>query len=293
MSAKQASRLLGILIAFNAALGYAQLNRSAVSVTGSDLNTCTTLTPCRSIAYALTQTNAGGAVIVLDSAGYGPFTASKTVSVEAAPGVYAGVTTGSGYGVTVSATASDTIVLRGLTLNGLGTADSGIAFVGPGARLYIENCLIQSFVFNGILAWHNIMVTDTTIRNCQFGILVDNAGGAVSATIDHVFVAGATGTGIFAVRNANVTVSNSLITLSSAGFGASQGGTLNVESCVSSNNYYGVLSESGSTVRVANTTATGNTTGWYVQGSIQSWGNNRTRGNGTDVSGMPVSIGLQ
>src|SRR5438045_8844983 len=106
----------------------AQVNRAAVSVNGVDGNPCSPASPCRSINYALSQTNAGGEIIVLDSGGYGAFTVTKSVSVEAAPGVHAGITAASGTAISINAGASDKLVLRGLSLSGVGTGSAGIGF---------------------------------------------------------------------------------------------------------------------------------------------------------------------
>jgi hypothetical protein len=153
---------------------------------------------------------------------------------------------------------------------------------------------VQSFSNYGILAWFNTMITDTTIRDCAFGISIDNAGAAVSSTIDHVLVVGASGTGVIANRNANVTVSNSVASYCGTGFAADHG-ALSIESCASSNNGTGILADNGGTAAVANTTTTGNATGWLianVASAIQSWGNNRTRGNGTNVDGTATAIAM-
>jgi len=61
---------------------------------------------CRGFARAITQTNAGGKVIVLDSARYGPVTITKSISLIAPAGIYAGITVFSGDGVTVNAPAT-------------------------------------------------------------------------------------------------------------------------------------------------------------------------------------------
>src|SRR5437870_9513770 len=68
-----------------ASVSFAQNNRSAVSVNGSDANPCTTVSPCRSFGVALAHTNPDGEVIALDSGGYGAFTISQPVSVIGAP----------------------------------------------------------------------------------------------------------------------------------------------------------------------------------------------------------------
>jgi hypothetical protein len=49
-------------------------NRTFVSGLGTDSGTCTRPAPCRTFAFALTVTTAGGEIDVLDPAGYGPVT---------------------------------------------------------------------------------------------------------------------------------------------------------------------------------------------------------------------------
>src|SRR5262245_6327741 len=44
--------------------------RTFVSGSGSDANACSRTAPCRTFTQALSQTSAGGEVVVLDSAGY-------------------------------------------------------------------------------------------------------------------------------------------------------------------------------------------------------------------------------
>ena len=77
------------LAASNTAMALPQ--RTFVASTGNDLNSCILTAPCRGFAHAITQTNLGGEVIVLDSAGYGPVTITQSVSIIAPAGVYAGV----------------------------------------------------------------------------------------------------------------------------------------------------------------------------------------------------------
>ena len=62
-----------------------------IALTAVDANTCSLAAPCRTFAAALGQTNAGGEIVVLDSAGYGPMTINKAVSIVVPPGIYAGV----------------------------------------------------------------------------------------------------------------------------------------------------------------------------------------------------------
>ena len=71
---------------------------------------CSLTAPCRGFAAALVQTNPGGEIVVLDSAGYGPVTITKAVSIVVPPGIYAGVsvTVAGTDGIVVSAGADAT-----------------------------------------------------------------------------------------------------------------------------------------------------------------------------------------
>src|SRR5215470_10398257 len=128
---------------------YALSNRTFVSGTGNDANPCSLAAPCRSFAGALAQTNAGGEIAILDTAGYGALTIGQAVSIVNEEGVEAGITVTSGDGITINAGASDVVNLRGLTLVGAGGVN-GITF-NSGATLNIQYCVIRGFTNNGIV----------------------------------------------------------------------------------------------------------------------------------------------
>src|SRR5262245_54708126 len=65
----------------------------------ADVGAGTPAAPGRSLGYAVSQTVAGGEVIVLDSAGYGAVVVTQAVTIAAPPGVYAGITVAIGNGV--------------------------------------------------------------------------------------------------------------------------------------------------------------------------------------------------
>jgi hypothetical protein len=105
----------------------AAASRTFVSGLGADTGTCGRSAPCRSFAYALTQTASGGEITVLDSAGYGPVTITQSVTINNPGGVEAGITVPSGQnGITITAPSTANITLRGLTLLGGGVGASGI-----------------------------------------------------------------------------------------------------------------------------------------------------------------------
>jgi hypothetical protein len=175
------------LLLFAATGAAATLQRTFVASTGNDANPCSIAAPCRGFARAITQTSAGGEVIVLDSAGYGAVTIAKSVSIIASPGIYAGISVFSGDGVTVNAPGA-TVVLRGLSINGQG-GNNGITLKAA-ARLRVENCVVSGMHVAGISHTAaapdaELIVLDTVVR--------DNLGSGVyffanigSLVLDHV-----------------------------------------------------------------------------------------------------------
>jgi hypothetical protein len=249
---------------------------------------------------------AGGEVIAIDSAGYGPITITKSVSIIG-DGGYAGINTSSGDGVTI-ATASITVNLRSLTIAGLGTGTNGINVTAVG-NLHVEDCVISGFTGNGIninLAADGsyIFVKDTITRNnAAYGIQTTTSTGTVRASIDNCRAERNNGTGFFASNNSRVTIKRSVASSNgSTGFYAfdiASGSTveLNCEECVSSNNGDGfaVTASSGgaATIRVSHSTATNNTGFGFTQSSsgvFKSLVNNLVEGNGTDTNGAIAAI---
>jgi hypothetical protein len=140
--------------------------RTFVASYGNDTNPCTVTQPCRSFGVAIGQTFANGEVIVLDSGGYGGVTINKSVSLIAAPGVYAGVSVFQNQpGVYVDAGANDRIVLRGLSVNGQGGLD-GIV-VGTSGEVHIESCTVSNMNGIGIIATlgSHVRIAGSTLRS--------------------------------------------------------------------------------------------------------------------------------
>jgi parallel beta helix pectate lyase-like protein len=287
------SLLVSLSIILAAALPAIAVPRVFVSGLGNDANPGSITSPKRSFASALTVTDPGGEIIVLDSAGYGPVTINKSVSIISPTGVYAGITATSGDGVDVSIGSSDTVVLRGLTITGAG-GSSGINFTA-GGTLHVEECVIGGFSTDGILAnggaGAQLFVKDTICRKNGDGIDIIAGKGS----LDHVRIEANTSHGLF-VNNARASIANSVASGNTfVGLLGSSSAELSIESCLVANNNTGI-SASGTagetTVRVSNSTVTDNPlAGISVSAAtLESRSNNTVRGNGTNVSGTITPI---
>ena len=285
-----------ILLAL-AASASAQATRTWVSGVGDDANPCSRTAPCKTFAGAISKTAVGGEIDVLDPGGFGAVTITKAISIEA-EGVIAGVLVSGTNGIVVSAPAGSNVILRGLTIEGLGTGLNGISFSG-GGTLSVENCTINNFTQGGIdvtATNAKVSIKDTTVRNSSGGgIHVHPGSGTTRVSIDRVRMENDL-FGVNIADNASATVSNSVATNNSNnGFVVASGGGLaemNIESSTASNN--GSASPNGGLratgpqgiIRISNVTVTDNFIALSTSGGgqILSYGNNRFAGNGTDAS---------
>ena len=253
--------------------------RTFVSATGSDAAACSLAAPCRGFAAALVQTNPGGEIVVLDSAGYGPVTINKAVSIVVPPGIYAGVSVlaAGTDGIVINAGAADEVILRGLTINNQG-GNNGVVF-NSGAALYVESCTIRGFSGASMAnlkfapgGASKLFVKDSYIRGGQAGINLANGTTAASATIDNTRIESnvngvtASFSGAVALRNSIVAENTnhgvSLVT------GAGQVLDAALDNVMLSNNDSNGLNVAGSgiTVAMSSSTVVGNITGVFVQG---------------------------
>jgi hypothetical protein len=151
--------------------------RTFVASYGNDGNPCSIALPCRSFTAALLQTNVGGEIVVVDSAGYGQVTIAKSVAIIAPSGVHAGVSVAAGDGIIVNAAGIE-VTLRGLTISGQG-GDNGIRFLN-GSSLSIEHCVISGMSSGGIRSEvaGTLRVQDTIASDNDGSGITINAGDA-------------------------------------------------------------------------------------------------------------------
>jgi len=270
-----------------AAVALAQSQAFVSAKTGNDANPCTVAAPCRTFGQALNAIASGGEVIAIDSGDYQPFSVTKSATVGAAPGAYAGVIGTIGIGIG----ATDRVVLRGLTVKGNGINSMGIYF-GTVGTLYVEDCIIENFTNFGVVVTHNmslgvqqVFVKNTVARgNRDIGLVVEVGsgarGGIAKAVVENSRFE-QNDRGLVIGQHSRGTVKNSISTFNvRSGLEAVVNGTLNLENCVSTHNGEGVSSVSTAVVRVSNCTITDNELGVNVQGGgVLSRRNNTVEGN--------------
>ena len=163
----------------------AQVARVFLAGTGNDAGDCTNqATPCRSLQGAVTACPVNGEIIILDNGGYGGATITKSLTVNASAGIVAFIA----RTITVNIGATDKVVLRGLSMNGVVFGDpNGILFSG-GGTLVVENSVIAGFTtavgtsigINQTAAGSNLIVNNCELRNNDSG-LVNGTGSTTNS----------------------------------------------------------------------------------------------------------------
>jgi hypothetical protein len=278
------------------------VQRVFVASFGNDANTatnCNFANPCRGFTAAMTVVDAGGEVVALDAAGYGAVTLTKSVTLTANPGFYAGISASTGNAVTI-ATAGVSVILRNLNLNGIGAAN-GVNMTN-GAKLAIENCVISNFTNAAVSVATpaRARIVDSVLRDNGYGISVNNGATAIIAGMKILGTAqmGVNVIGSPTATNVTVAISDSIISGPYVGiYGiAVAGATANISVSRStlSNGVYGVAIEgSGTILTIGNSQVTGNeNTGLYQSGAttLRSLANNMVDQNGSNTSGTITVI---
>jgi len=222
-----------------AAPAHAQRARVFVASYGSDTNPCTFGSPCKTFQHAHDAVAPSGEITAIDSAGFGPLTITKAVTVTSPDGVEAGIATpGDQNAININAGVSDAVVLHGLTIDGANAAVDGIAF-GSGKSLIISNCVIRNFTFGGIvlnaLQSHTELTDSTIENNGRYGVYDAPVGAGATFNFDHVRFLGNITAGI-SVQDQNTGPLTRILATGSNSFAAGNGigfeavsHTLNVE----------------------------------------------------------------
>ncbi|HEY8031151.1 MAG TPA: right-handed parallel beta-helix repeat-containing protein [Methylocella sp.] len=306
--------ILAVLLAFglSAVAAQAQVNETWVSGHGTDSGTCTRDLPCRTFAFALTQTAAGGEIDVLDPAEYGTLTITQSVSIINDSTGIAAIDSPVENAIAISAGPSDSVYLRGLTLRGIGAGSSGVRLF-TGGNVAIENCVIRDFANAGI----NLSPTTSSSfsisnviasNNGHIGVRVHPRGTAVVTGVINKVTAN--NNGVFGITVDGVESTGASLNVTVAGSESSNNGkfgvivfsqpgqtatAVTVRNTIASDDVsFGLSAGPNAILRVAHTKVSGNVNGvgTFGGGSIFSYGDNDINGNMDDglASLTPIAM---
>jgi parallel beta helix pectate lyase-like protein len=249
---------------------HAQIVRAFVGSTGNDTNACSRVAPCRTLTAAVASVTAGGEVIVLDSAAYGPVSITKSVSIIAPRGIYASVDPpGASDSIAINAPGG-TVAIRGLTLNGYGIY--GIDVIAAGS-IHVDDCLIRGFTLNsprsgglGVQSGCEMFVSNTVFLNNFKGIQILNSSGAVTAWVDACRIEESGYTGID-VLPANPGTATLIVT----------------DTAVTNSFYQGLLIGTGGDTTLKNCVVTGSTSAIHMAGGSISLSRCLVDNNNIDI----------
>lgn len=293
------------LLLLSASMASAQASRTWVSGVGDDANPCSRTAPCKTFAGAISKTAARGEISVLDPGGFGAVTITKSITINGT-GVIAGILAAGTNGIVVNAAATDTVVIKNVSIVGFGTGLNGIRLLNAGA-LHVEGVEISGFTQKGISieasAATSVLIKNSFISNNRGatggGIhIIPSATGQVTGVIDNVRLQQNT-FGLKVEDRGNVTVRNSDLSNNDNNGGiatsVAAAAVINFETCTFANNRNATNNSSGvqssganSIVRITNVDVFNNNIGLNAAaGAIVSFGNNRVTQNGTN--GAPTT----
>lgn len=287
---KIAMKIFFAVVVLTSTLLRAQAPRTWVSGDGNDSNPCSQTSACRTLGNALTQTAPGGEIDVRGAGDFGPAIITGAITIDG-KGPLASILAVNGNGIVVKAGPTDVVVLRNLSLNGLGTGTNGIRFLS-GRILVIENCEIAGFANNGVDVALNsnasVYITNTTVKNIgQVGIRATTTSGIVATVIAGSKVM-FSNIGLEAAERTRVTLDHSSIEYSAAvgvkADSASADAIVTVKDSDLCFNGSGVQAGPGAaTIFVGSSRLAFNTTAFGLSGGLNfSFGNNEIHSNSSD-----------
>ena len=262
----------------------AQATRTWVSGVGSDANPCSRTAPCQTFAGAISKTAAGGEIDCLDPGGFGAVTITKAITIDCG-GVTGGILAAAVNGVIINAGVNDRIVLRNLSIQGVGTGINAIRFLA-GLHLTVENVRISGFTTIGIdvskSASGNLYVRDTYITNVPKGIRLFTGAGGINAQITNSrFDALSTSALEVASGSTVASISDSVIMNSGTALITTGGGFINADNNIIAKNTTGVNSSvAAGSIRITRNAFQDNGTAvtFAGGGTVSTAGNNTVIG---------------
>jgi hypothetical protein len=281
-----------------------------VSGTGTDTGTCPVTAPCATFQFAHDHTDAKGVISVVAPGSFGPVTISKAISIVA-KGVPALILTatvscgaGAGGAICVNAGAADIVSLGGLTIDLNLAPKHGIVF-NSGTALHVHHSVIQRLGGVGIISnpsgTKELYVSGCTITNANLGVNVQvSSGGSATVVINEVDIERPQQIGIQFTGNDKLVgiISDSVVSGTVNGIAvennaAPGSATVMVDRTAVVTSDAGVFaSGAGVTVRIGDSTITGNGNGLHAElgATILAYPTNKVIGNGDD-SATQLSVG--
>jgi hypothetical protein len=262
----------------------AQATRTWVSGVGDDVNPCSRTAPCKTFAGAISKTAAGGEISALDPGGFGGVTITKAITINGS-GTLASVLVSGTNGITVNAGVNDKVVLRNISIHGIGTGLSGVRYVA-GREVVLENVMIQGFTTRGVdvalaVAGNTLTMKNVTISNVPTGVrLTTSAIGAVVGLLEDVSLNTLT-TGIEVAAGGNAIVRNCQISRNTTGVlvNAATGNAIVENSVLSFNGTGATTSAAGGVLNLVNNGFYSNGNAVLIPGgTVGSSGDNRIVG---------------
>jgi hypothetical protein len=274
-----------LLPALYSAPARAQNFHSWISHSGNATSNCVLIAPCSSFNRALSQTRNTGQIGCLDSGSFGQMNITISVIIDCAGAV---VAPDSDQGaVCASAIVINApgrfVTLRGLHIAGSDPCQNNGIEIQAATGVFIEDCVIEYWVNNGILDKRTTGQTTLVVRNTM--LRFNGSSGIVAAgaprnsvVLENVQSIGNDGFGIAVATGNNVVISRSVMSRNGvAGIEADPGATLVVENTkISHNASYGIVA--AGTITLANSDISFNNSS--ISGSTSSYGNNRIFDNG-------------
>jgi subtilase family serine protease len=298
------------------------LSHTWVDSAGSDTGSCDLSAPCQTFAGAFAKTSAGGEITCANSSDFGQVLITHAITIDCKNAIGSQTSLGGANtsGITIVTNSTDTVVLRGLDVDGLGL-NSGTCSGG-----------LISFSGAGTLHLQKMKINHMILTNCDGVLFAPESNSALDITDSDITdnISNALGGGVYIVPQsgveAKVTVANTRLNgdyFGIVGDGRS-GGIIQAtisDSVVSGNSENGITALSaGSSVMfmidqtkvsgnaaaglfadgsnagmlARNTSVSNNAIGLYSGGggTLYSYGNNSVNGNSTNGA-FTGTVGLQ
>jgi len=282
-------------------LAFAQATRTWVSGVGDDANPCSRTAPCKTFAGAISKTAAGGEISVLDPGGFGAVTITKAITLNG-DGTLASILVSGTNAIIINAGASDTVIIRNLSFEGMNTGLAAVRVLAAG-KVVVENCAIYGFAGNS-LEVNSSTATSMDVRNTSItggisagapvgqAVAFNGTGSPLNLSLRDVTIKGTT-VGVHSVHG-NTNVSHSIVTgATTAGILADVNSTISVTDTQVFNNNVGLQAQPGTILRVTGNSIFDNNTNFLCNGGAILSANNNSVAGGGPSCGPTGSITVQ